>query len=392
MPNCRPQTADREAQAKEAPKLIGLEVLRFLAALAVLVWHYQHFWFVGDAPAAGFVRADQPLYGAFRLFYEAGVYGVQVFWGISGYIFFWKYRRAISQERLGAWEFFVLRLSRLYPLHLLTFVLVALLQALYFAQHNHYFVYLPNDLHHAALQLFMASNWGFEAGQSFNGPIWSVSLEVLAYLLFFTVLRFLGASPWISAALVAAAALAYVLKIQHALLQCIVCFFLGGLSATAASSAFAQHHRRLLGPATAALLCSMTLLFTALQLFERKVFLHLYIVAGTPLLLYWLAEHSLFPDGFTPWIEAAGNITYASYLIHFPLQLGAVLLFHSSGWSLPKQEAWFFLSFLMLTLALSVGVYRSIEMPCQAWVRKRLLAPKSPGPAAFNSSRGRRSL
>ena len=28
-------------------RLIGLEVLRFLAAVGVLVWHYQHFLFVG---------------------------------------------------------------------------------------------------------------------------------------------------------------------------------------------------------------------------------------------------------------------------------------------------------------------------------------------------------
>jgi len=31
-----------------ATKLLGLELLRFVAAFAVLIWHYQHFAFVAD--------------------------------------------------------------------------------------------------------------------------------------------------------------------------------------------------------------------------------------------------------------------------------------------------------------------------------------------------------
>ena len=35
----------------------------------------------------------------------------------------------------------------------------------------------------------MASEWGITQGESFDGPIWSVSVEVLVYLLFFLMLR-----------------------------------------------------------------------------------------------------------------------------------------------------------------------------------------------------------
>ena len=33
-------------------RLIGLELLRFLAAVAVLIWHYQHFMFIGHQHTA----------------------------------------------------------------------------------------------------------------------------------------------------------------------------------------------------------------------------------------------------------------------------------------------------------------------------------------------------
>jgi peptidoglycan/LPS O-acetylase OafA/YrhL len=67
-----------------------------------------------------------PLYGLLQPFYEAGEYWVWLFWCISGYIFFWKYRDAIHDRSTGGWIFFLLRLSRLYLLHLVTLALVAL--------------------------------------------------------------------------------------------------------------------------------------------------------------------------------------------------------------------------------------------------------------------------
>ena len=95
-------------------KLLGLEALRFLAALAVVLWHYVHFAYVADQPV-DLVREHLPLYGLLRPFYEAGKYGVWVFWCISGFIFFWKYRDAISDRSMRGWTFLVYRLSRLYP-------------------------------------------------------------------------------------------------------------------------------------------------------------------------------------------------------------------------------------------------------------------------------------
>ena len=90
--------AAREASATST-KLLGLELIRCISAVAVLFWHYQHFWFVGQT-AQEFAAAQQPLYSVFKLFYQHGSFGVQVFWCISGYLFFWKYRDAVADARL----------------------------------------------------------------------------------------------------------------------------------------------------------------------------------------------------------------------------------------------------------------------------------------------------
>ena len=165
-------------------KLLGLELIRFISALSVLVWHYQHFSYVADKPI-DFIQEHQPLYSLFSLFYVSGFYGVKIFWCISGFIFFWKYREAIASSAINYKKFFVLRFSRLYPLHIFTLLLMLALQAIYFAKKDYFFVYQNNDVPHFIYQLFLASNWGFEKGSSFNGPIWSISVEVLIYCFFF---------------------------------------------------------------------------------------------------------------------------------------------------------------------------------------------------------------
>jgi hypothetical protein len=158
------------APQQTANKLLGLEALRFLTAFAILVFHYRHFSFVADNPV-GLVQERLPLYGPLRALHESGAFGVWVFWCISGFIFFWKYRDPIAGRSVGGWKFFVLRFSRLYPLHLATLLLVALLQPVYFGQHGYFFVYQDNDLPHFLAQLFMAGDWGIVQGYSFDGVL-----------------------------------------------------------------------------------------------------------------------------------------------------------------------------------------------------------------------------
>jgi peptidoglycan/LPS O-acetylase OafA/YrhL len=104
----------------------GLELLRFVAALAVIVWHYSGFSYVADSPVNLF-KNRLPFYGLLQPLYETGEYAVWALWCISGFIFFWKYRDAIADRSIGCGRFFVFRLSRLYPLHLVTLALVAIL-------------------------------------------------------------------------------------------------------------------------------------------------------------------------------------------------------------------------------------------------------------------------
>jgi len=356
----------------QSNKLLGLEFIRFVTAFAVLVWHYQHFFYVAEQPV-DFVREQQPLYCGLSLLYQHGYSGVQIFWCISGFIFFWKYRDPIAQRIVGPLKFFVLRFSRLYPLHFGTLLLVAFLQGLYFARQGYFFVYQSNDVRHFLAQLLMASDWLPQGvDHSFDGPVWSISVEVLVYLLFFVVLRYIGKSAWINLAVVLLCVAAKAAKVESPILECLGLFYAGGLGAMALQHFASRKYSLQAGAVLAAALLAPLVLGRALRSYgldQQELSSYVFLVAYVPVLLYVAAQDLPVPPILQRMVAAAGNMTYSSYLLHFPIQLTIALLCASTGQDIPRYSVAFFTAFMLTTLVASYYVYRYFEMPTQDRIR-----------------------
>jgi peptidoglycan/LPS O-acetylase OafA/YrhL len=358
-----------------ANKLLGLEALRFLTAFAILVFHYRHFAFVADE-SVGLVPERLPLYGLLHAFYDSGAYGVWIFWCISGFIFFWKYRDAIADRSVSGWKFFVLRFSRLYPLHLATLLLVALLQPVYFGLHGYFFVYPENDLSHFLAQLFVASDWGIVHGYSFDGPIWSISVEVLVYFLFFLML--LATRSWLLNVVV----IAVCLNASGQVAACLAFFYIGGLAAMARRAVASATFRLAIegGAWLAVVMIPPVVLSFARDQFDQFDFPLL--LTYTPILLFCLSREITVPAHVQKAVEAAGNMTYSSYLLHFPIQLLIVLCFSITGAPIPLYDVMFFVVYLATTLLASYLTYRYFEAPAQNLVREFFLRSKAATPEA----------
>lgn len=355
-----------EAQKPESHKLLGLEGLRFLATIAVLLWHYQHFAYTidqtGDLP-----KGQLPFYHLLLPFYEAGDYGVWIFWCISGFIFFWKYRAIVADRTVGGWTFFVYRLSRLYPLHLATLLLAALLQMLYGAQHGFFFVYQHNDFGHFIAQLFMASNWLPLRLQSFNGPIWSVSVEVLVYAVFFLTQRFVNPSALFNLAVSVLA-----LRLGSDLGICLAFFYAGGLAAIVRRAIADNRHRRLLEAAAACAAAMVPLAFWLAGAELASVSGPLMLMTA-PLLLFCCSGELALPRPIEKLLESAGNVTYSCYLLHFPIQLVIVIACSALQWPIPYRDHLFWAAYLFVTLVASRLIYLYFEAPAQRLIRSALL-------------------
>lgn len=345
----------------------GIEIGRFLCAFAILFWHYQHFFNPGLEGTSEAVPADvakYPLYSAFSFFYLNGHYAVTIFWMISGFIFFWKYGEGVHERKVSVGKFFILRFSRLYPLHFVTLILVALLQILYVSSHPSTFIYGHNDAPHFLLQMAFASNWLSGLPFTFDGPIWSVSVEILAYAFFFLMVYFFRPG------LVLCLAVAVVFKVldhfqPQNLFVCIEYFFVGGAVVRLIEKLNRTQSRIAFWACAAGIVA-----IGATRLGSGTVILFAFCCL-TAFALLNEALGSRFER-----ISKLGDLTYASYLIHFPIQLATVLVIDRMGVSRGVfLSPVALIAFIAVTFGLSWIVFHRFEMPAQRRIRTLALRP-----------------
>jgi peptidoglycan/LPS O-acetylase OafA/YrhL len=159
----------REMQARTKENAIHpLTSFRFLAAGAVFLSHLAVF---------GNFAELKPIYE--RYFYE-GYLGVTFFFGLSGFILTYNYHDKIASLNLVELrKFFISRVARIYPVHILTFFLsLPLVYQLFPANPRAEFERAVLNL--ALVQGFVPIiSYYF----SFNMPAWSLSCELFFYAL-----------------------------------------------------------------------------------------------------------------------------------------------------------------------------------------------------------------
>lgn len=153
-----------DVPAQAAPeKLDALTTLRFFAASMIVFQHSMGFLGISDA-----VAWHLPLHQ-----------GVSFFFVLSGFILAFVYRDGWGPATRR--RFFVARFARIYPVHLLGFLLVLVLLPRGAWTLNGHPTVATTVANLLAIQSWFPF-WNFFA--SFNSPSWSISAEFLFYLAF----------------------------------------------------------------------------------------------------------------------------------------------------------------------------------------------------------------
>ena len=170
-------------------KIYFIEILRFLSSLMVVVWHYQHFFLPYNRQSQYSLDVINSKFLNIFKFDNLGHIAVYIFFCISGFVFSYTY---LNKDPTTFKNFFYRRFARLYPLHFATLLIVAIMQLINLRLFGAYEIYFISDIKHFILNFFLISAWGFGDGFSFNGPIWSVSIEIFLYLIFFFLIPHLN--------------------------------------------------------------------------------------------------------------------------------------------------------------------------------------------------------
>jgi peptidoglycan/LPS O-acetylase OafA/YrhL len=380
-------------------RLYSLDAIRGLAALTIVIWHWQHFFALSGTWQKVWQRDWQPFYWLLKPLYLEAWAAVDLFFALSGFVFFWLYREAIRERRVKAGTFALLRFSRLWPLHALMLVLVFALQAMFHNATGNWFIFPAGDWGRFAANLFMVQQWlPPNADQTFNGPAWTVSIEAGLYVLFFVMCR-VGLNGWKSALVVAVSGI-FLFHWNWFISRGLMGFFLGGVAYFAVEKIRLHRDARLI---------SQVIAITALVLWgfvvieilygplhsllswisdnlpdewdyysdnSDDIFHILYIFTVIPLTVASLALSEtvlgLLPN-FYRRTTYLGEISYGTYMLHFPLQTACALVAVHVGLQ-PAffMHGWVMLAFYAVLLSLASLSFYYYEKPAQKLLRSLL--------------------
>tara|TARA_B100001564_G_C20664167_1_gene682954 strand:- start:2729 stop:3745 length:1017 start_codon:yes stop_codon:yes gene_type:complete len=332
-------------------RIASLELLRFLSSISVVIFHYKNILINNRLN----LISELPFNKILNLFYTYGYYGVHIFFSISGFIFAYTY----LEKNISAKKFFVNRFSRLYPLHFLTLLIIVFFEILdpnFFKNYNE-INNIYNDIYHFILQIFFISSWGFENGHSFNTPIWSVSIEIILYIIFFLSMRFL--KYYISLIIIFILFALYKIPLfQIKYIEFAVLFF---------SGVFVYQMINFDKKKLQLIISIFILTISLVGNFKILLF------APSLIMVIILLEKDI-PLKIRSTFINLGSITYSTYLIHYPILI-FILMMENNFLIFEKVylNNLFFISFQIFLIFISFGIFRFYEKPINFLIRKRLI-------------------
>jgi peptidoglycan/LPS O-acetylase OafA/YrhL len=403
------------AQRADIPALTGL---RGIAALLVVYGHY-FTWCAPYVPAT----APRPLLNTA----DSAAYGMTLFFTLSGFVIAYNYWDFGWRDRPVAafGRFMFLRLSRLYPVLLVYFLITfkrLTIDSSYFGEHW----MLPTAANWLSVHTWYPARSHGQLAESIGYAInWSISTEIGMYLMFAAALVLAGrfrrgqtvlaiaAFAYLAAIVVVtlspgtfAAALAnlpavyepldpsaawrwfYYLSPYFRFAQ----FILGAGAALVIMRDWDKSLQPLLSGVAAMAAAAMVAIYLAAILdwrhFSGDTSELLEALLLTAIMLNVRAPTRLNRFLASRPLVFFGLISYSLYLFHgFPTTWAGGSNIGQFTWPLFGQFLFNFALCLSFASALALGLYTLVEVPGQRWLRRLLTAQTRPGSAAATASR-----
>lgn len=345
------------------PRLDGLTGVRFLAALAVLVYHYAIPWFDQLPPIIG------PII-------RSGYLGVSLFFALSGFILAFTY--GVVNDRRSFWW---ARFSRIYPVYALG-LLVAM--PIFILDVRGGAFTLPQGALAGALTPMALQAWWPQVALAWNVPGWTLSNEAFFYLLFPFLLPLLArvTTAWTAVvgmlicwiAMLLPVTLAYILNPSvlaladgdHGVAASILKYFPLMHLPTFVSGMLLARLYKVRPPTNAALAgWAGAGLILAVQFPAPHLLMHngLFLPLMLAVIYGLTASRGVLAH---PIMVLLGGASYAMYILHVAAWPYLARLFEAlgiRGVAIPVAVG-------ASIVLLSILVYRMIEVPAQRWLRR----------------------
>jgi len=347
-------------------RISELDSLRGIAAMGVVTFHYHAH--LGGAP----------LFSVLEPIYLSGLLFVYFFFILSGFILAQVY--AVEGRYRTIRAAIVSRIARLYPLHLFTLGIVAVLQIMHAWITQYRFIYPYNDWYHLFLNVCMLQYSGLQTGFSFNGPSWSISTEFIVNVVFLTLALASAKRALVVGCVLVLAALSLdpgVGWIHHeiiphpcyGLLQCFLTFGVG-LLVHAGHERLRKRHM----PAWTADIAFLCVCAAVARLFSMPSLTYSFYVLVFlcfPALIMLSLRSRVFGSvlRLRPLVHL-GQVSYSLYLLSFPLELVIEDVTAATHRSPNFDNPLVFAVYCAVCIILSHYSWKYLEMPMRRLIKR----------------------
>lgn len=361
------------------PRVRVLDTLRGLAALCVALFcHYRHFSY----PLSVKVIPSSPFFNfqPFHWLYVDGWLLVDFFFVLSGFIFSAFYLEKIRESKVTKKEFFILRFSRLYPLHFVTMLMAAAFFWIYYLVTPNFHSPYNYDPFHFLLNIFMLQKGYVDSNFSFNAPSWSIAVEVFSYVIFFILASRSKHFVLSSIAVIFVVLVILQQNLSYPILNVYMArgllgFFSGCLLQYLITSPYKKITIAILATLFSYVVLTLILTGNYSWVFQRQIPIFSMIIFPFSIVMAlecsWLRKVLELKQ-----LTFLGDISYSIYLLQLPLQFIFQIYSSCTHTPLPADSVYFFCFYAVVLVGCGYLSYRYFEIPMQNYLRRHYLSTK----------------
>ena len=156
------------------------------------------------------------------------------------------------------------------------------------------------------------------------------------------------------------------------MLNCLSLFYAGGIAAIIFKNLRNKRFNKSINIFLIFLIIAIPFCINFFKLYTLDYWLVITMLIYVPIILFVFSQDFIKNKITCSIIKVLGNMTYSSYLIHFPLQFSIILIFSYFNINIPFYSNYFFLFYLGLVLTISYLIYYYFELPVQNKIRNYL--------------------
>jgi peptidoglycan/LPS O-acetylase OafA/YrhL len=354
---------------KKNERLYLLDICRGIAAYCIVIFHYRIFY-NENINTLSFERINQPFYNILSPVYETGWIAVQFFFTISGFIFYHLYLHKIKNNKVSWKDFFVFRFSRIYPLHFITLNFILILYLIFILINITTSQFSAINIKHYILNILLISSWGFENSWSFNTPSWSISIEVMLYILFFFISK-IKVQIFYSTIFTILFSI-FIFYFNKLIGYGIFCFFIGGLTYLTIEKINNYKLKKINLIILSFTISLIVMFFIKKYEITGIYFKILMLTVFFPSLIIFLFFFQKLNKKIGKKICIIGDISYSIYLTHFVIQMITFGILQYNNIKLDFNDKIYFLFYIAIVTTISFFSYYFFEKPMRNFFRKKV--------------------